>query len=105
MDVNVHGVFYCAKYVGAIFKEQGYGNFIITGSVSGRTVTVPVDHIAYNTTKAAVIHLGRSLAREWRDFARVNIVSPGWIDTDMSTCRASINEARRMAVMGRLGMC
>jgi NAD(P)-dependent dehydrogenase (short-subunit alcohol dehydrogenase family) len=104
MNVNVHGVVYCAKYVGAVFKEQGFGNFIITGSMSGQVVTVPVDHTAYNTTKAAVTHLGRSLAREWRDFARVNIIAPGWIDTDMSTCEASINEAHRMAVLRRQGI-
>lgn len=103
MDVNVHGVFYCAKAVGAIFKEQGAGNFIITGSISGRVVTVPVDHITYNMTKAAVTHLGRSLAREWRDFARVNVVAPGYIETAMSSCQASNKEACRMAVMGRLG--
>ncbi|KAM0428495.1 hypothetical protein ACHAPT_006855 [Fusarium lateritium] len=103
MDVNVHGVVYCAKSVGPLFKEQGFGNFIITTSISGRVVTIPVDHTAYNTTKAAAIQLGKSLAREWRGFARVNMVSPGWIDTEMSDDLASINEARRMAVMGRLG--
>lgn len=104
MNVNVHGVVYCAKYVGAVFKEQGWGNFIITSSISGEVVTVPIDHTAYNVTKAAVTHLGRSLAREWREFARVNIVAPGWIDTDMSTCEASINEAHRMTPLGRQGI-
>lgn len=103
MAVNVDGVFYCAKCIEPIFKKQGFGNFIITGSISGRVVTVPIDHTVYNTTKAAAIHLGRSLAREWRCFARVNIVSPGYINTAMSTCSASINEACRMAVMGRQG--
>lgn len=103
MNVNVHGVVYCAKSVGPVFMEQGFGNFIITTSISGRVVTIPVDHTAYNTSKAAALHLGRSLAREWREFARVNMVSPGWIDTDMSGDAPSINEARRMAVMGRLG--
>lgn len=101
--VNVHGVFYCARYAGLCFRSQGFGNFIITSSVSGRVVTVPIDHTVYNVTKAAVTHMGRSLAREWRDFARVNVVSPGWINTEMSTCQGSINEARRMAVLGRLG--
>ncbi|KAF5009690.1 hypothetical protein FDECE_4099 [Fusarium decemcellulare] len=103
MNVNVHGVVYCAKSVGPVFRKQGFGNFIITTSVSGRVVTVPVDHTTYNTTKAAAIHLGKSLAREWREFACVNMVSPGWIDTEMSEDAASVNEARRMAVMGRLG--
>lgn len=104
VKVNMHGVVYCAKSVGPIFKHQGTGIFIITGSISGQVVTVPLDHTAYNMTKAAVTHLGRSLAREWRGFARVNIVSPGWISTEMSTCEASINEAHRMAVLGRQGM-
>lgn len=103
MNVNVHSVVYCAKSIGPVFKSQGFGNLIITGSMSGEVVTVPVDHTTYNMTKAAVTHLGKSLAREWREFARVNIVSPGWIDTDMSTCKASINEAHRMAVLGRQG--
>jgi NAD(P)-dependent dehydrogenase (short-subunit alcohol dehydrogenase family) len=54
-------------------------------------------------TKAAVIHLGKSLAREWREFARVNIVSPGFFDTKMGAGPEDINEAYRMAVLGRQG--
>lgn len=81
MEVNVDGVFYCAKYAGEVFKSQGNGNLIITSSISAHIVNVPVDQPVYNATKAAVTHLGKSLAREWRDFARVNIVSPGFFDT------------------------
>lgn len=32
---------------------------------------------------AGVIHLCKSLAFEFREFARVNIVSPGWVHTKM----------------------
>lgn len=39
----VDGVFYCAKYAGAIFKSQGFGNLIITSSISAHIVNVPVD--------------------------------------------------------------
>ena len=31
---------------------------------------------AYNSSKAALVHLSRSLAVEWVDFTRVNRVSP-----------------------------
>lgn len=103
MAVNVLGVVHCARAVGPVFREQGSGNFIITTSICGSVVTVPTDHTAYNTSKGAAIHLGRSLAREWRAFARVNMVSPGWIETDMVEEGPDVNEARRMAVMGRLG--
>jgi sorbose reductase len=37
----------------------------------------------YNASKAALVHLARSLAVEWVDFARVNCISPGFIATDL----------------------
>jgi len=103
MSVNVDGVFYCAKYAGQVFKQQGFGNLIITSSISAHIVNVPVDQPVYNATKAAVTHLGKSLAREWRDFARVNIVSPGFFQTKMGASPRCLNEAHRMAVLGRQG--
>lgn len=48
-------------------------------------------------------HLGKSLAREWREFARVNIVSPGFFETKMGASPECVNEAYRMAAMGRQG--
>ncbi|KAM3496775.1 hypothetical protein MY10362_009854 [Beauveria mimosiformis] len=103
MSVNVNGVVYCAKYAGQVFKSQGFGNLIITSSMSGHIVNVPTDQPIYNGTKAFVTHFGKSLAREWRDFARVNIVSPGFFDTKMGASPAAENEAYRMAVLGRQG--
>ncbi|RAL07925.1 short chain dehydrogenase [Aspergillus homomorphus CBS 101889] len=103
MSVNVDGVVYCAKSVGDIFKHQGFGNLIITSSMSAHIVNVPVDQPVYNATKAFVTHFGKSLAREWRDFARVNIVSPGFFDTKMGAGADTLQEAYRMAVLGRQG--
>ncbi|KAJ5690481.1 l-xylulose reductase [Penicillium macrosclerotiorum] len=103
MSVNVDGIVYCAKYIGEIFQRQGFGNLIITSSMSGHIVNVPVDQPVYNATKAYVTHFGKSLAREWREFARVNIVSPGFFDTKMGASPLAINEAYRMSVMGRQG--
>lgn len=102
-EVNVDGVFYCAKYAGEVFKKQGSGNLIITSSISAHIVNVPVDQPVYNATKAAVTHLGKSLAREWRDFARVNIVSPGFFDTKMGASYRVFNEGMRMTPLGRQG--
>ena len=44
--------------------------------MSAHIVNVPIDQGVYNSTKAAVTHLGKSLAREWRMFARVNVSIP-----------------------------
>ncbi|KAI0867091.1 putative short-chain dehydrogenase [Xylaria cubensis] len=103
MSVNVDGVVVCAKYAGEVFKRQGWGNMIITSSMSAHIVNVPTDQPVYNGTKAFVTHFGKSLAREWREFARVNIVSPGFFDTKMGASPFAINEAYRMAVLGRQG--
>ncbi|KAB8228171.1 uncharacterized protein BDW43DRAFT_292024 [Aspergillus alliaceus] len=70
-----------AQAAGKIFKRQGKGNLIITASVSSILVTIPQTPVAYNASKAAVVHLTKSLPVEWSDFARVNCISPGFIMT------------------------
>lgn len=103
MATNLDGIYYCAKVAGAIFKKKGKGNFIITSSMSAHIVNVPIDQGAYNASKAAITHLGKSLAREWREFARVNIVSPGFFDTDLGAGPQVKQHAFNSAVMGRQG--
>lgn len=84
IDVDLNGVFHCAKAVGHHFKEQGHGSFVITSSMSGHIANYPQEQTSYNVAKAGCIHMARSLANEWRDFARVNSISPGYIDTGLS---------------------
>ncbi|UPL03566.1 hypothetical protein LCI18_014500 [Fusarium solani-melongenae] len=103
MSVNVDGVVFSAKYVGEVFRRQGFGNLIITSSMSGHIVNVPTDQPVYNASKAFVTHFGKSIAREWREFARVNIVSPGFFDTNMGASPECLNEAYRMSAFGRQG--
>jgi len=102
-SVNYDGVFYLARVVGPIFKKQGSGNFIVTASMSGSIVNIPNNQAAYNATKAAVIHFSKSLAVEWKDFARVNTVSPGFFDTNMGASSDVLKVAYEMAVLGRQG--
>lgn len=44
--------------------------------MSATLVNVPQKQAAYNASKAAQVHLAKSLAVEWADFARVNCISP-----------------------------
>lgn len=57
----------------------------------------------YNGSKAGLTHFAKSLAYEWKDFARVNIVSPGFVDTSMGASPQVLDQAFDMAVMGRQG--
>ena len=74
--------------MGPHFKERGRGSFVITASMSGHIANFPQEQTSYNVAKAGCIHLARSLANEWRDFARVISVSPGYIDTGLSDFQA-----------------
>lgn len=84
INIDLNGTAYCAKAVGAHFKERGTGSLVITASMSGHIANYPQEQTSYNVAKAGCIHMARSLANEWRDFARVNSISPGYIDTGLS---------------------
>ena len=86
MDVNVNGVFYCAQAAGRAMIAAGQGgNIVNIASISGSIVNKPQEQASYNSSKAAVIHLTRSLAAEWAPFnIRVNAISPGYIKTEMA---------------------
>ncbi|KAK3313989.1 L-xylulose reductase [Apodospora peruviana] len=84
ITTDLSGTAYCAKAVGAHFKERGRGSFVITASMSGHVANFPQEQTSYNVAKAGCIHMAKSLANEWRDFARVNSISPGYIDTGLS---------------------
>ncbi|OTB01994.1 hypothetical protein M426DRAFT_323074 [Hypoxylon sp. CI-4A] len=82
--IDLNGTAYCAKAVGPHFRKQGHGSFVITASMSGHIANFPQEQTSYNVAKAGCIHMAKSLANEWRDFARVNSISPGYIDTGLS---------------------
>lgn len=87
MRVNLDGAFFTAQAAGKIFRRQGSGNVIFTSSVSSKLVNIPQKQAPYNASKAAVSQLAKCLAVEWINFARVNIVSPGFIATDSTVLR------------------
>ena len=65
VQTDLNGTAYCAKAVGAHFKERGSGSFVITASMSGLIANFPQEQTSYNVAKAGCIHMARSLANEW----------------------------------------
>jgi sorbose reductase len=84
IETDLTGTFNCARAVGLHFRERKTGSLVITASMSGHIANYPQEQTSYNVAKAGCVHLARSLANEWRDFARVNSISPGYIDTGLS---------------------
>jgi NAD(P)-dependent dehydrogenase (short-subunit alcohol dehydrogenase family) len=85
IDVNLNGLFLCCQHVGRRMIEGGGGSIINIASMSGVIVNKPQPQVSYNTSKAAVIHLTKSLAAEWSTHGvRVNSISPGYMNTPMA---------------------
>jgi len=82
IDVNLTGVFNCAKCVSAVMIEKGYGRMINTSSVVA--LYGNFGQTNYVATKAGVIGITKTLARELgRKGITVNAVAPGFIATEM----------------------
>ncbi|MEG2234193.1 MAG: SDR family oxidoreductase [Oscillospiraceae bacterium] len=86
IDCNLTGEYIMCRAVGKIMIEKGIkGSIINMASMSGTIVNVPQWQCSYNASKAAVMHMTRSLAMEWAEYGiRVNSLSPGYIATPMS---------------------
>ncbi len=85
MDVNLNGLFFCCQQAARHMIPRKTGCIINIASMSGVIVNRPQAQASYNTSKAAVIHLTKSLAGEWASHnIRVNAIAPGYMDTPMA---------------------
>ena len=106
LDTNMKGVFLCCQAAARIMIPQKQGSIINIASLSGSAVNVPQKQAVYNTSKAGVVMLTKSLAVEWAQYGiRVNSISPGYIKTEMtlSAMKHLFPTWESLTPMGRLG--
>jgi NAD(P)-dependent dehydrogenase (short-subunit alcohol dehydrogenase family) len=82
MNINVKSLFWSAKAVVPVMKEQKGGLILNTGSIS--SVVGLTNQGAYGPSKGAVIQVTRQMAVDYAPFGiRVNAVCPGTVDTPL----------------------
>lgn len=80
MDVNLTGVFLCCRAVISHMREHNYGRIINISSVAGKEGNPNM--VAYSASKAGVIAIAKSLAKEVAtENICVNAVTPAVIRT------------------------
>lgn len=96
IDVNLTGVYLCSRFAAAPMRESGWGRII---NISSAVVNMgrPL-YVHYVASKAGVIGLSRSLARELGPYGiTVNSVLPGATDTEIE--RDTVTPEQRKALI------
>jgi NAD(P)-dependent dehydrogenase (short-subunit alcohol dehydrogenase family) len=80
LDVNLTGVFLCAKHVAPVMCQKRKGVILNMSSIWG--VSAAPERLAYCVSKAGVSMMTKALATEWAsDGIRVNALAPGYVKT------------------------
>jgi 3-oxoacyl-[acyl-carrier protein] reductase len=83
LNVNLSGTFWCLRAAAQIMVRQAGGSILNVSSIMG--MRGGFGNANYSASKAGVIALTKSAARELGRFqVRVNVVLPGFHETDMS---------------------
>lgn len=111
MNVNVRGIYYLTEALAdplrAAATPEDPSRVINIGSVDGLRAC-ETEHYAYSTSKAAVHHLTRQLARRLtKENILVNAIAPGPFESNMMAYALRDDDARDLVVksvpQGRIG--
>jgi len=105
LDVNLTGAWLTARQAGRRMVAHGRGSLVFMASLAGLDPFPGLG--AYNVSKAGLIALMKTLAKELAPKVRVNAVAPGLIETRFSAALFENREAYRHLIgatpLGRHG--
>jgi 3-oxoacyl-[acyl-carrier protein] reductase len=100
LDTNLTGAFRVAKRASRGMLKARWGRLVFVSSVVG--LSGSAGQASYAASKAGLVGLARSLAREYGSRGITsNVVAPGWVDTDMT---AGLTDARRAELLTQIPM-
>jgi 3-oxoacyl-[acyl-carrier protein] reductase len=86
INSNLNSTFYCCKAVVPIMRKQKSGNIINIGAPNAERTQGYLRNCPYALAKTGAVVFSKSLAKEEaKNGIRVNVVNPGFIETDEYT--------------------
>lgn len=82
LDINLIGTFLCSQQVAQSMLKRKSGTIINISSIVGLNYCTSQKRMDYSASKAGVINLTKSLAKQLAPYIRVNSVAPGYTLTD-----------------------
>jgi NAD(P)-dependent dehydrogenase (short-subunit alcohol dehydrogenase family) len=96
LDANLTGAYRVARRAAARMVRNRWGRMVFISSVVG--LTGSAGQVNYGASKAGLVGLARSIARELGSRGiTANVVAPGFVATDMT---AELPEKRRAEILG-----
>jgi len=81
--VNLRGAFLLLRHAVPVMRNGGSGRVVLIGSINGSRGKFGTS--AYSASKAGLLGLAKSVARETARFGiLVNVVEPGWVRTPLT---------------------
>lgn len=82
-EVNLRGAFLLLRHTIPLMRQQPGGRVVLIGSINGSRGKFGTS--AYSASKAGLLGLAKSVARESGRFGiTVNVVEPGWVRTPLT---------------------
>lgn len=81
--VNLRGAFLLIRHTLPLMRQRGAGRLVLIGSINGSRGKFGT--AAYSASKAGLLGLAKSVAREAGRFGvLINVVEPGWVRTPLT---------------------
>ena len=94
MAVNINGPFYLTRLIMPSMIENKFGRIVYTSSTAA--LEAEPSAVGYNTSKAALCGLMRSVAQDGGVYnVTANAVLPGWVKTEMAEKSAMTEATKR----------